>query len=89
MNKMFSVNYTTRNGSSSVFSSSSYSEALRYFECEKEKLSLNTPADISGWGDSDKAWASVYFVELIEYVAAEDGDIVNIISLASTNYYYI
>lgn len=89
MKKIFSVNCTTCVNSESVFSSANYSEALRYFECEKERLSLNTPADTSGWGDNDKAWLNVYFIELIDTMIDEEGYVIDMITLTSTNYYYI
>ncbi len=89
MKTIYTINATMKSESnpiSPIFNSEA--EARTFFEQEKEKLAANTPADITGWQDNDQAWADVYQLELTKTTIDEDGDVEDIETLESTDYYY-
>ncbi|WP_304953018.1 hypothetical protein [uncultured Alistipes sp.] len=90
MKTIYTVNYTNKVESHSISPEfSSEAEARAFFEKEKEKLAVNTPADITGWQDHDQAWSRVYQLELTKTtIDEEDGYIEDMVALDSTQYYY-
>ncbi|MCM1216534.1 MAG: hypothetical protein NC209_03980 [Alistipes sp.] len=85
---VYTVNITDRTSSNAIFESANEAEAREFFENQKQQLSANTPADVTGWQDRDQAWASVYCVELTKNVLDEVGDIEEVEAIESTEYYY-
>lgn len=89
MKTIYTVNYTDNVESHPISPEfTTEAEARAFFEQEKEKLSVNTPADTTGWTDTDQAWSQVYFVELVKITIDDEGDMENMETLAATEYYY-
>lgn len=89
MKTIYSVQMTMKCESNSIFTSDNETEARKFFDNEAQKLSANTPADVTGWSDGDRAWSDVYFVELIKTTVDDDDYLLDCDTLASTDYFYL
>lgn len=89
MKTIYSVQITTNCESDSIFTSNNETEARAFFDKEVQKLSANTPADITGWDDGDLAWGNVYFVELVKATADDDDYPLDCETLEHTDYFYL
>ena len=89
MKTLYSVQMTMKCESNSIFTSDTETEARKFFDNEAQKLSADTPADVTGWDDGDLAWGDVYFVELIKTTVDDDDSPLDCETLASTDYYYL
>ena len=89
MKTIYSVQVTTKCESNSIFTSDNETEARAFFDNEAQKLSANTPADVTGWSDEDRAWSDVYFIELIKATVDDDNYPLDCETLASTDYFYL
>lgn len=85
---IYRVQYTRHCEASPILETSDREAAEAEFAKQHDDYARNTPADTSGWGDSDQAWSNVFYIELIRIVLDEDGDIVDEETLAETPYYY-
>lgn len=89
MQTIYSVQITTNCESNSIFTSNNETEARAFFDKKAQKLYRNTPADITGWDDSDLAWSNVYFVELIKTTLDDDDYLLDYETLEHTDYFYL
>lgn len=89
MKTIYSVQVTRNCESNSIFTSDNETEARKFFDNEAQKLSANTPADITGWDDSDLAWGDVYCLELTSTTVDDDDYLLDCDTLAYTDYYYL
>ena len=90
MKTIYTVNSTRKTESTSISPNfTSEAEARAFFEEEKRRLAVNTPADTTGWSDNDQAWGDVYFLELVKTTIDEDGDVEKMETLAETDYYFM
>lgn len=93
MRKIYSVIFNWRANEHSIFESESLEEAKAFYENELNKLKNVEPVDITGWYDDyDRAWSTVYFLELVEITIDDDIEenyVTNIETLAYSDYYYV
>ena len=89
MKTIYSVQMTMKCEINSIFTSDNETEARKFFENEAQKLSAITPADVTGWGDEDRAWSDVYCLELSRTTVDDDDYPLDCETLASTDYFYL
>ena len=89
MKTIYLVQVTTKCDSNSIFTSDNETEARAFFDKEAQKLSANTPADVTGWSDDDRAWGEFYFVELIKSTWDDDDCLLDCETLKNTDYFYL
>ena len=54
---------------------------------EQEVKPAGEPVDVTGWGDCDQGWSSLYHIELVKVTYDEDGDIIDMIDIESSDYF--
>ena len=89
MKTIYSVQITMKCESNSIFTSDNETEARAFFDNEAQKLSANTPADVTGWSDEDRAWSDVYCLELVITTVDDDDYPIDRETLAYTDYFYL
>lgn len=62
-------------------------EASTRARYEQEVKSAGESVDVTGWGDSDQGWSSLYHIELVKVTYDEDGDIIDMIDIESSDYF--
>ena len=81
---MYSVLIVGGNGdSSSVFESEDETAARERYE--KEVKSAGEPVDVTGWSDDDQGWKDLYHIELVKITYDEDGDIIDMVDIESSD----
>lgn len=83
---MYAVLAIGGNGdSSTVYESEDETSARARYE--QEVKSAGDPVDVTGWGDNDRGWSSLYHIELVKTTYDEDGDVVDMIDIESSDYF--
>ncbi len=83
---MYAVLAISGNGDSSTVYESE-DEASARARYEQEVKSAGESVDVTGWGDSDQGWSSLYHIELVKTTYDEDGDIIDMIDIESSDYF--
>lgn len=83
---MYAVLAIGGNGDSSTVYESE-DEASARARYEQEVKSAGEPVDVANWGDNDQGWSSLYHIELVKVTYDEDGDIIDMIDIESSDYF--